>query len=81
MASLQVRELPDALYHKLQKLADSEHRSIAQQAVILLAQALSVSLSNTHRRKNVLSALATNTAPKQKKYTAADKLVREDRDR
>lgn len=81
MASLQVRELPDVLYYKLQKLADSEHRSMAQQAVILLAQALAVSLSNTDRRKNILVAAAATPKTKQAKYSAPDKLIREDRDR
>jgi plasmid stability protein len=40
MATLNVKNLPDALYRKLQKRARQEHRSVAQQVVHLLTASL-----------------------------------------
>ena len=40
MATLNVKNLPDALYRKLKARAKSERRSVAQEVTILLAQAL-----------------------------------------
>ena len=37
MASLQVRELPENIYSLLKRKAEAEHRSIAQEAIVLLA--------------------------------------------
>ena len=36
MPSLQVRELPEYLYRKLQIAAQKEHRSFSQQAVMII---------------------------------------------
>ncbi|HQU71848.1 MAG TPA: argininosuccinate lyase, partial [Calditrichia bacterium] len=36
MPSLQVRDLPDHLYQKLKDMAAAEHRSISQQAIVML---------------------------------------------
>jgi len=40
MATLNVKNLPDALYRKLKARAKRERRSVAQEVTILLAQAL-----------------------------------------
>jgi plasmid stability protein len=40
MATLNVKNLPDALYKKLQARAKREHRSVAQEVTHLLSQAL-----------------------------------------
>ena len=40
MATLNVKNLPDALYRKLKARAKRERRSIAQEVTILLAEAL-----------------------------------------
>ena len=40
MATLNVKHLPDALYRKLKARAKREHRSVAQEVVVLLEQAL-----------------------------------------
>jgi plasmid stability protein len=40
MATLNVKNLPDALYRKLKVRAKRERRSIAQEVMILLTQAL-----------------------------------------
>ncbi len=41
MAILNVKNLPDALYRKLQERAKQRHRSIAQEVTHILEQALS----------------------------------------
>jgi hypothetical protein len=43
MPSLQVRDLPEAIYRKLLNEAEKEHRSLAQQAIAVLAIGLGVS--------------------------------------
>ena len=39
MATLNVKKFPDDVYEKLQKMAEREHRSVAQQVIHLLAEA------------------------------------------
>lgn len=39
MATLNIKNFPDLLYEALQKQAEREHRSIAQQVIHLLARA------------------------------------------
>ncbi len=81
MATLQVRDFPDDLHKKLAELAEDEHRSLAQQVIVLLMQALAQTESGKRRRAKVLdevkSAAATRTA---KKLSDPVKLLREDRD-
>ena len=60
MPSLQVRELPDNIYHLLQERARTEHRSLAQEAVILLAKGLQTSVTNKQRRRILLSKITAN---------------------
>lgn len=57
MPSLQVRELPDNIYHLLQEQAKNEHRSLAQEAVIALAKGLQTTTSNRKRREQLLSKI------------------------
>jgi hypothetical protein len=40
MATLNIKNLPDALYRKLQARARREHRSVAQQVTVMLAEQL-----------------------------------------
>jgi plasmid stability protein len=40
MATLNVKDLPDALYRKLKARAKRERRSVAQQVTVLLSEAL-----------------------------------------
>jgi plasmid stability protein len=40
MATLNVKNLPDSLYRKLQTRARREHRSVAQQVTVMLAEQL-----------------------------------------
>ena len=61
MSSLQVRDLPDNIYYQLQKRARAEHRSLAQEAVVVLARGLGVSASNQERRAKLLESIAENS--------------------
>ena len=82
MASLQVRELPEPLYQKLVEAARREHRSIAQQAIILLAEGLNVSLSYKDKRRDVIRVIRED-AESLAKYNLSDpvEMIRADRDR
>ena len=82
MPSLQVRELPDALYKKLSELAYKEHRSIVQQAVILLAKSLNVEVSPGVRRRQLLDEIKAQSG-ELKKYNLKDpaEIIREERER
>ena len=82
MPSLQVRELPDSIYRKLSELAHREHRSIAQQVVMLLAKSLDVDISPKTRRRQILSEIKAQAGElKEYKLTDPDKIIREERER
>jgi plasmid stability protein len=82
MPSLQVRELPEHIYQSLCHEAEASHRSIAQQAVAILAKGLNLDLAPRTRRKALLSAIREGAA-KQEISNLPDpaQLIREDRDR
>ena len=80
MPTLQVRDLPEDVYIKLNMIANKENRSIAQQTIMLLKEGLGLHSNNKLRRKALLDKLS------KKKYPETDnidvvKLIREDRDR
>lgn len=57
MPSLQVRELPEHIYRSLCQEAEAAHRSLAQQAVAVLAKGLNLELDPRTRRKGILEAI------------------------
>ena len=57
MASLQVRELPENIYSLLKQRAEAEHRSIAQESIVLLAKALDTSIAPKERRTRLLQKI------------------------
>jgi len=82
MPSLQVRELPEHIYRTLCHEAEAAHRSLAQQAVAVLARGLQLDLEPRSRRKAVLAAIREQG----KRYPVAGLpdpvlLIREDRER
>jgi len=82
MPSLQVREMPENLYRRLVNASKKEHRSIAQEAIVLLANSLEVNLSPKERRKKVLDSLTDfHRKINNKKYSNPVNLIREDRDK
>jgi hypothetical protein len=80
MASLQVRKLPEPLHQWLVEMAQQEHRSIPQQAIVFLAERLKVSLSYKEKRQRVLAAIK-NDAKRLKKFDVSNpiELIRQDR--
>ena len=53
MSSLQVRELPENIYSLIKQRAEAEHRSIAQEAIALLAKGLDTSIAPKERRQKL----------------------------
>jgi len=81
MPSLQVRDMPYELYQRLVASAKRSNRSIAQQTITLLGDALGRQADNIERRKAAAHriAAARYLVPDTLPEPAA--LVREDRDR
>ena len=82
MPSLQVKELPDSIYRKLSELAHKEHRSISQQAVMLLAKSLNVDVSNQTRRQKIWDEIKSQSG-ELRGYNLKDPvtIIREERER
>ena len=57
MASLQVRELPENIYSLLKQRAEAEHRSIAQEAIVLLSKGLDMSIAPNELHSRLLNKL------------------------
>ena len=82
MPSLQVRELPDNIYHLLQQKAKAEHRSLAQEAIATLAKGLQSPLSPRKRRRELLKKIiAEPEVDESILHIDPVELLREDRDR
>lgn len=80
MPTLQVRELPEDVYRRLQTLAESENRSLAQETIVLLRKALKMESTNRQRRKEIIDSLNLVDALNTKDFPSPEKLIREDRD-
>ena len=83
MSSLQVRELPENIYSLLKRRAEAEHRSIAQEAIALLAKGLDTSISPKVRRTKLLQKIAEESGLCGGTVSKLDpvELIREDRER
>ena len=83
MASLQVRELPENIYSQLKRRAEAEHRSIAQEAIVLLAKGLDTSTAPKEYRTRLLYRIAEETELNSGTVAKLDpvELIREDRRR
>ncbi|MGH9662093.1 MAG: FitA-like ribbon-helix-helix domain-containing protein [Bryobacteraceae bacterium] len=80
--SLRVRDLPEAIYRRLVERARQEHRTIAQQATVLLARALDTQSTPRERRNLLLKQLRARPLVRDPaRLPAPDTLVREDRQR
>lgn len=80
MPTLQVRDLPEDIYLQLNYLAEKEHRSITQEAIVLLKEGIDSKIGNKDRRRKVLeriSALKLNGED----FPDPVALIREDRER
>jgi len=82
MASLQVRDLPEHIHLKLLELSRQQNRSLAQQAISVLAIGLNLVLDPKTRRKEAIeSSKALHSNAKSNSFPDPVKLVREDRNR
>ena len=83
MASLQVRELPENIYSLLKRRAEAEHRSIAQEAIVLLAKGLDTLIAPKERRTRLLQKIEEEAELNSGTVAKLDpvKLIREDRRR
>jgi antitoxin FitA len=80
MPTLQVRDLPEDIYVKLNMIANEENRSIAQQTIVLLRESLGIRRNNKLRRKALLERLSTAKYPEPNGVDVVQ-LIREDRER
>jgi hypothetical protein len=80
MPLLQVRDIPQELYETISQVAKMENRSISQQTIVLLKNALNITQERKIRRKYTLQEIdslniVNSELPDPAQYT------REDRDR
>ncbi len=80
MPTLQVRDLPLEIYTQLNYLADKEHRSLAQETIVLLEEGMVSKLGNKERRKKLFDKINQLNIDGTKFPDPVD-LIREDRDR
>lgn len=80
MPSLQVRDLPEDIYVKLNMIAKEENRSIAQQTIVLLRESLWLHKNNKLRRKALIEKLSEKVYPATDNFDAIH-LIRKDRER
>jgi len=80
MPTLQVRDLPEDVYVQLNYLAENEHRSMAQENIVILKEGIVSRLGNKERRKALCE---TTNVLDIDGVTLPDPvdLIREDRDR
>jgi hypothetical protein len=81
MPLLQVRDVPEHLYRLLVRQAEKERRSIAQQAIAVLAKGLGAEIDNKARRREVLAKIRQSHPWRGKSLSDPVKLIREDRQR
>jgi hypothetical protein len=81
MPLLQVRDMPEDLYDRLASVAKAENRSIAQETIVLLREALRFPQERRARRKQVLEEIAKQNIPGTDSFPDPASLIREDRNR
>ena len=81
MALLQVRNFPDEMYALLTNLARYEHRSVAQQTIVMLRSALEEQGPRKTQRLKLLDELLAKEPEIEGDYPSPEDLIREDRDR
>jgi len=81
LPTLQVRELPGELYAQLRAKAREEHRSIAQQTIVLLREALGVPGSRKNERKAILQRIGERSLGPSHNLPDSATLIREDREK
>lgn len=81
MPLLQVRDFPEDLYRDIARAARADHRSIAQETVVLVRSALGMKEDRVSRRSEVLQKISEYEMPDTRRFPDPAELVREDRER
>jgi hypothetical protein len=81
MPLLQVRDIPKELYEKISQAAQLENRSISQQAVVLLEDALNAAQKRKMRLEYIFEEIDALNIKNADNLPDPAKLIREDRDR
>ncbi|GHV83573.1 hypothetical protein AGMMS50212_09130 [Spirochaetia bacterium] len=81
MPLLQVRDFPKDIYEKIGMAAEKEHRTIAQQTIVLIKKSLNQEESGKERRRQLIEKCNLRIIPDEVKAIDAAKLIREDRER
>ena len=82
MPSIQVRDLPEHIYLKLQINAKKDHRSLSQQAIVTLKKGLDIDGNPKERRRILVDQiLSRRILIDSDKLEDPANLIREDRDR
>lgn len=81
MPSLQIRDMPEDLYNSLKLKAEMDHRSLAQQAVILLSEALTARGRASFRRIEALRKMRLHKVQTKSKDISIIDMIHEDRRR
>jgi gamma-glutamyl-gamma-aminobutyrate hydrolase PuuD len=81
MPLIQIRDVPGHIYRLLAEQAERERRSLAQQAVAVLARGLQVEVDAKARRRALLEAIQSSPPARTNKLGHPAKLIREDRRR
>ena len=82
MPSIQVRDLPEQIYRKLQINAKKDHRSLSQQAIVTLKKGLGIDENPKERRRMLVDQiLSRRVFIDNDKLDDPTNLIREDRDR
>ncbi|MBN1525827.1 MAG: Arc family DNA-binding protein [Spirochaetales bacterium] len=79
MPTLQVRDLPQELYNKIAYIAEKEHRSLAQETIVLLKEGLEKRLDNKNRRAKIIKSF-TGLGIDTSGLPSPEEIIREDRD-
>jgi hypothetical protein len=81
MPLLQVRDFPADIYEEINFEAKRQHRTIAQQTIVLIKKGLGEEISNQERRQRLLERINSRDIPDEVKAIDHVKWIREDRDR
>ncbi len=82
MPSIQVRDLPEQIYRKLQINAKKDHRSLSQQAIVTLKKGLGIDSNSKERRRELVGhILSQRIAFDIAHLEDPANIIREDRER
>ena len=81
MPALQIRNLDQGIYDTIVALAKEENRSIAQQTVVLLRNALKIDARKIQLNNALETLKSIQIRESSRRFPTSEELIREDRDR